>query len=327
MFTKNYSEISIFVKITNFIRNSSKKSFFPGDVESVKGLKKLRKIILRELFLNNFVSEGKVLSALNNQVPQQAKKEVWCIQRLPKGTWNDNSHEATQNLMFRPQRLLSFWLVISRLLAQTCCSLAVVVSAIVTSQWWPGGEVVISMLLQPWDPRRLNWKSKVVVSWLLWFHVLFRIPPCMPKSLFARERKEKTYTAMSLPVVCRDLFAQHCCSDSGFLEWEDDDLKQDICLIRSQKGLTKHINHTNSTKEFSEQFEGTTGSLPSKTQGFWGTSHQKVPPNVRQKSLSHSQFVVPFLSPIWVGHVGHVHHHYVWKFARQRWHVDFLAGP
>ena len=35
-------------------------------------------------------------------------------QRLPKGTWNDNSHEATQNLMHILQRLCSFWLVTSR---------------------------------------------------------------------------------------------------------------------------------------------------------------------------------------------------------------------
>ena len=54
---------------------------------------------------------------------------------------------------------LSFRLVISRLLARTCWSLAAVVSATVTSQQWPGGEVVISRLLPPWDPRRLklNW--------------------------------------------------------------------------------------------------------------------------------------------------------------------------
>ena len=43
LLTKNYSEIIIFVKITNFIRNSSKKSFFPGDFESAKGLKNYEK--------------------------------------------------------------------------------------------------------------------------------------------------------------------------------------------------------------------------------------------------------------------------------------------
>ena len=86
-----------------------------------------------------------------------AKTLLSFYQRRPKGTWNDKSHEATQNLMLLLQRLLSFWLVISRLLAQTCCCLAVVVSATVTSQWWPGGEVVISRLLPLWDPRRLNW--------------------------------------------------------------------------------------------------------------------------------------------------------------------------
>ena len=37
-------------------------------------------------------------------------------QRLPKGTWNDNSHKAIQNWMQLGQRLSSFWLVTSRLL-------------------------------------------------------------------------------------------------------------------------------------------------------------------------------------------------------------------
>ena len=36
------------------------------------------------------------------------------LQRLARGTWNDNSHEATQNLMQSRRRLLSFWLVNSR---------------------------------------------------------------------------------------------------------------------------------------------------------------------------------------------------------------------
>ena len=63
-------------------------------------------------------------------------------------------------------------------------------------------------------------------------------------------------------------------------------------VIRSQEGLTKPQNRTNNTNKFSEQFEGATGWLPSKTrvlrqiapdsspeQGFWGKSHQKVHPN------------------------------------------------
>ena len=36
------------------------------------------------------------------------------LQRFPKGTWNDNSHEATPNLMQSRWRLLSFFLVMSR---------------------------------------------------------------------------------------------------------------------------------------------------------------------------------------------------------------------
>ena len=38
-------------------------------------------------------------------------------------------------------------------------------------------------------------------------------------------------------------------------------------FIRSQKGPTKPKDRTNSTKEFSEQFEGVTGHYPVK-QGF-----------------------------------------------------------
>ena len=48
----------------------------------------------------------------------------------------------------------------------------------------------------------------------------------------------------------------------------------------SQKRLTMPKNHTNSTKEVSEQFEGVTGHYPVK-QGFRGKSHQTIHPNVR----------------------------------------------
>ena len=43
LLTKNYSEIFIFAGITNFMRNSLKKSFFPGNLESVKSLKNYKK--------------------------------------------------------------------------------------------------------------------------------------------------------------------------------------------------------------------------------------------------------------------------------------------
>ena len=56
--------------------------------------------------------------------------------------------------------------------------------------------------------------------------------------------------------------------------------------FRSPRGPTKPKNRTNSTKEFSEQFEGVTGHYPVK-QGFWGKSDQKVHPNVRQ-NLCHA---------------------------------------
>ena len=74
--------------------------------------------------------------------------------------------------------------VISRLLARNCRSLAVVVSAVFASrrwpfatQRWPGGEVVISRSLPLWGVEVDLGHSKVVVSWLLYFHVLFRSPP------------------------------------------------------------------------------------------------------------------------------------------------------
>ena len=43
LLTKNYSEIFIFGKITNLTRNSSKMSFFPGDIESAKSIKNYEK--------------------------------------------------------------------------------------------------------------------------------------------------------------------------------------------------------------------------------------------------------------------------------------------
>ena len=103
-------------------------------------------------------------------------KTLYKNQRLPKGPWNDNSHKATQNVTFLRQQLLSFWLVISRLLARNCCSLAAVVGATVASQWWPGGEVIYGCYCL--GPQEVELEhSKVVVSWLLSFHVLFSIPP------------------------------------------------------------------------------------------------------------------------------------------------------
>ena len=58
LLTKNYSEIIIFVKITNFTRYSLKKSLFPGDFESAKCLKSYEKYFSGNYFRNNLVSEG-----------------------------------------------------------------------------------------------------------------------------------------------------------------------------------------------------------------------------------------------------------------------------
>ena len=50
--------------------------------------------------------------------------------------------------------------VISRLLTRNCCSLAVVVSATFVSQWWPGGEVLVSRSLLLWDLGGSNWDTR-----------------------------------------------------------------------------------------------------------------------------------------------------------------------
>ena len=66
--------------------------------------------------------------------------------------------------------------------------------------------------------------------------------------------------------------------------------------IRNRKRLTKQKNCTNSTKEFSEKFEGLIGSLPNKTRVLRQITPESSPER-SAKSLSHSFFVVPFLSP------------------------------
>ena len=66
-------------------------------------------------------------------------------------------------------------------------------------------------------------------------------------------------------------------------------------ILRSQKGPTKPKNRANSTKEFSEQFEGVTGSFLCKTRVL-GQIAPESSPERSAKSLSHSFFVVPFLS-------------------------------
>ena len=68
-------------------------------------------------------------------------------------------------------------------------------------------------------------------------------------------------------------------------------------LAPANKRLTKPKNRTNSTKEFSEQFEGFIGSLPNKTRVLRQITPESSPER-SANSLSHSFFVVPFLSPI-----------------------------
>ena len=62
-------------------------------------------------------------------------------------------------------------------------------------------------------------------------------------------------------------------------------------LSGAKKDLTKPKNRTDSTKEFSEQFEGATGSLPSKTRVLRQITPESSPER-SAKSLSHNFFVV-----------------------------------
>ena len=65
--------------------------------------------------------------------------------------------------------------------------------------------------------------------------------------------------------------------------------------IQEPKRTQKPIHRTNSNKEFSGQFEGTTGSLPIKTRVLRLIAPESSPER-SAKSLSHSFFEVPFLS-------------------------------
>ena len=64
-------------------------------------------------------------------------------------------------------------------------------------------------------------------------------------------------------------------------------------LFLDEKGLTKPKNRTNSTKEFSKQFEGATRSLPSKTRGLRQITPESSPEQLAN-SLSQNFFVIPF---------------------------------
>ena len=69
--------------------------------------------------------------------------------------------------------------------------------------------------------------------------------------------------------------------------------------LKRQKRAPKPKKRTNSTKEFSEQFDGVTGHHPVK-KGFWGESCQKVHTKVRQnlcRTSSLGYFSVPNTPP------------------------------
>ena len=66
--------------------------------------------------------------------------------------------------------------------------------------------------------------------------------------------------------------------------------------LQEPKRTHKAKNRANSTKEFAEQFDGVTGSLPSKTRVLRQIAPESSPER-SAKSLSRSFFVVPLLSP------------------------------
>ena len=55
---KQYSEISMLAQITNFTRNSLKKSFFPRDFEGAKSLSNYEKPFSGNYSRKNLLSEG-----------------------------------------------------------------------------------------------------------------------------------------------------------------------------------------------------------------------------------------------------------------------------
>ena len=68
-----------------------------------------------------------------------------------------------------------------------------------------------------------------------------------------------------------------------------------ILNLRSQKGATKPKNRPNSTKEFSEQFEGVIGSLPIKT----GVLRQIAPESSPERSAKSSRAQLLPATSIW----------------------------
>ena len=67
-----------------------------------------------------------------------------------------------------------------------------------------------------------------------------------------------------------------------------------LTINQEPKRTHKPKNRTNSTKEFSEQFEGAIGSIPSQTRVLRQIAPESSPER-SAKSLSHSFFVVPCL--------------------------------
>ena len=82
LLTKNYSDIIIYVKITNFTRSSLKKPLFPGDFESGKMLLKLHEQQFSgNSFRNTLVSEGKQARGNAKQSTDSAGKQG-CVSRM-----------------------------------------------------------------------------------------------------------------------------------------------------------------------------------------------------------------------------------------------------
>ena len=97
-------------------------------------------------------------------------------------------------------------------------------------------------------------------------------------------------------------------------------------LLQEPQRTHKPKNRTNNTKEFSEQFEGVTGHYPVK-QGFWGKSHQKVHPNVRQNLCHTASLWYLFLSPITgLEESTAVHLQFVRQYSPHLYRWTFLAS-
>ena len=187
--------------------------------------------------------------------------------------------------------------VLTELRPVDCCGICV--------RWYSFGHTKTAspLFLGFWSgcpPRPEVLKMKVTKKWLIndskWLKmsVLSHLGPT-PQSLFWASFSSLRFFGFSgilgghplhnSWLVCLPVFRRFCLSCLSYLQF------------RSQKGHIKPTNRMNSTKEFSEQFEGLTGSLPTKTRILRQIAPESSP-EPSAKSLSRSFSAAPFLSPI-----------------------------